>query len=243
MKKNSKCFMLATVLVLVPSVVTADVTITVSADKTTVNPGDVVTFTVTSASTTGVIVHRTCNMDDMIVGEGCHEDRDAGPFDSPYCIADGFDGVFEMTVPPAQAPGTYTISFFAEDDNFDSAEGTVDITVVGGPAPSTTSTTTLPPSDSGIIETIGGINNLLYGIAAGIATLMITIHAVKWKTAGSPADREEAKRGIINVILGLIVIIIAAALVSLIYVKPEDVAGPATTTTTSVVFLLIRVKV
>ena len=90
-----------------------------------------------------------------------------------------------------------------------------------------------------IIETIGGINNLLYGIAAGIAILMITIHAIKWKTASSPADREEAKRGIINVILGLIIIIIAASLVSLIYVKPEDVTG-TTTTTISIISLLIR---
>ena len=70
-----------------------------------------------------------------------------------------------------------------------------------------------------IIETIGGINTLLYGIAAGVAALMITFHAIKWKTAAGPNDREEAKRGIINVILGLILIMIAASLVALLFSK------------------------
>lgn len=73
-----------------------------------------------------------------------------------------------------------------------------------------------------VIETIEGVNSLLYGVAAGIATLMITIHAIKWKTGGSPADREEAKRGIINVILGLILIMIAASVVTVIYQKPNE---------------------
>ncbi|MBN2251730.1 MAG: hypothetical protein JW724_06630 [Candidatus Altiarchaeota archaeon] len=77
-----------------------------------------------------------------------------------------------------------------------------------------------------VIDTIGGINNLLYGIAAGIAALMITLHGIKWKTASSPADREEAKRGIINVILGLIIIIIAASIVGMIYEVPEEVNPP-----------------
>ena len=47
-----------------------------------------------------------------------------------------------------------------------------------------------------IIETVGGLNNLLYGIAAGIAALMISLHAVKWKTADNPnpSDRERAKK-------------------------------------------------
>lgn len=216
---NKGKWIIPVILVLLSGMVTADVTISVSADKTTVNPGDVVTFTVTATSTTGHnIVHRICDINDMISGESCHEDSE-GPIDTPHCNAGPFDGVFEVTVPSTQAHGTYTIQFIAKDDNPTpaSAATTIDITVEESTAP-----------DPGIIETIGGINNLLYGIAAGIAILMITIHAVKWKTASSPADREEAKRGIINVILGLIVIIIAAALVALIYVKPEDVASTIT---------------
>ncbi len=65
-------------------------------------------------------------------------------------------------------------------------------------------------------DIIGDINAILYGIAAGVAILLIVIHGVRWKTAGSAEGREEAKRGILNVILGLVVIIIAAALVSLV---------------------------
>jgi len=51
-----------------------------------------------------------------------------------------------------------------------------------------------PPAYAEILDTIGGVNNLLYGIAAGIATLMITLHAIKWKTADNPNDREQAKK-------------------------------------------------
>jgi len=80
-----------------------------------------------------------------------------------------------------------------------------------------------------IIETVGGLNNLVYGIAAGLAALMITLHAVKWKTADSPNGREEAKMGMINVILALILIMIAGAVISVIYVKPPE-AEPVTTT-------------
>lgn len=71
-----------------------------------------------------------------------------------------------------------------------------------------------------IFDTIGGVNNILYGIAAGIATLMITMHAVKWKTADNPNDREEAKKGIMSVILAIILIIVAATLVTLLFRKP-----------------------
>jgi tetrahydromethanopterin S-methyltransferase subunit G len=76
-----------------------------------------------------------------------------------------------------------------------------------------------------ISETVGGLNNLLYGVAAGIAALMITFHAIKWKTADGAIERDAAKRGILNVILGLILIIIAAALVEMVYKKPEVGSG------------------
>jgi hypothetical protein len=80
-----------------------------------------------------------------------------------------------------------------------------------------------------ILETVGGLNNLVYGIAAGLAALMITLHAIRWKTADSPSGREEAKRGMINVILALILIMVAGALISVIYVQSPE-AKSATTT-------------
>ena len=88
-----------------------------------------------------------------------------------------------------------------------------------------------PQVHAAILDTISGVNTLLYGIAAGIAALMIAMHAVKWKTADNPNDREEAKRGMINVILALILIMIAATLVSVLFVKPPEAEAPPTTTT------------
>ena len=64
------------------------------------------------------------------------------------------------------------------------------------------------------VGVIGNINSVLYGIAAGIAILLIAIHGIRWKLADSPEAKEEAKRGILNVILGLAIIIIAATLVA-----------------------------
>jgi hypothetical protein len=81
-----------------------------------------------------------------------------------------------------------------------------------------------------ILATIGGVNTLLYGVAAGIAALMIAMHAVKWKTAENPSDREAAKKGLINVILALVLIMIAAALVGVAFVKPPAPEAPPTTT-------------
>jgi len=75
----------------------------------------------------------------------------------------------------------------------------------------------LPAVEADVLDTIGGINNLLYGVAAGIAALMITLHAIRWKTASSPAERQDAKKGMVNVILGLIIIMLALTIVGLIY--------------------------
>lgn len=87
-----------------------------------------------------------------------------------------------------------------------------------------------------ILATIGGVNALLYGVAAGIAALMIARHAVKWKTAENPGDREAAKKGMINVILALVLIMIAAALVGVAFVKPPEPEAPPTTTMKNVTY-------
>jgi hypothetical protein len=77
-----------------------------------------------------------------------------------------------------------------------------------------------------LLTTLGGVNTLLYGVAAGIAALMITMHLVRWKTAENSNEREEAKKGIIHVILALILIMIAGTLVGILFVKPPDVEAP-----------------
>jgi len=78
-----------------------------------------------------------------------------------------------------------------------------------------------------LIDALGGINNLIYGIAAGIAALLIALQAIKYKTAAGPAEREEAKKGIINVIVGLAIIMVAGYMVGLIYYV-EPVKTPST---------------
>jgi hypothetical protein len=70
-----------------------------------------------------------------------------------------------------------------------------------------------------ISETLSGINDLIYGIIAGIATLMLIFHALKWKTAESPQDIQKAKKGMITVILGLMVVMIAGTAVDVLYGK------------------------
>jgi hypothetical protein len=77
-----------------------------------------------------------------------------------------------------------------------------------------------------ILTTLGGVNTLLYGVATGIAALMITMHLVRWKTAENSNEREEAKKGIIHVILALILIMIAGTLVVVLFVKPPEVEAP-----------------
>ncbi|MEM2919038.1 MAG: pilin [Candidatus Altiarchaeota archaeon] len=79
------------------------------------------------------------------------------------------------------------------------------------------------------VDVVSDINTVLYGIAAGIAILMITFYGIKWKISESSQDREEAKRGILNVIFGLAIIIIAGNLVGLI-LGPTPPGGTTTTT-------------
>lgn len=71
----------------------------------------------------------------------------------------------------------------------------------------------------GISETVSGINNLFYGVIGGVATLMLVIQAIKWKTAEGPQDRESAKKGMITVIVALVVVTLAATAVDVMYGK------------------------
>lgn len=58
---------------------------------------------------------------------------------------------------------------------------------------------------------------IVYGIAAGIAALMIILHGFKWLISEEPAERKEARERIIYTLYGVIIIIIAVALVNTIY--------------------------
>jgi hypothetical protein len=69
----------------------------------------------------------------------------------------------------------------------------------------------------GISETLSGINDLFYGVVAGVASLMLVFHAIKWKTAESPQDRESAKKGMITVIVALALVTLAGTAVDMMY--------------------------
>jgi type IV secretory pathway VirB2 component (pilin) len=69
--------------------------------------------------------------------------------------------------------------------------------------------------------TINDIITLFYGITVSVAVVMIILHGFKWMTADNEEDRKEAKAGIIHVFLGLVFILIAAALVEMIYTRPS----------------------
>lgn len=69
--------------------------------------------------------------------------------------------------------------------------------------------------------TIQDIVTIFYGITAAAGVLMIVFQGIKWITSDNDEDRKQAKQGIIHVIAGLLLILIAAALVEMVYTKPS----------------------
>jgi cytochrome bd-type quinol oxidase subunit 2 len=63
--------------------------------------------------------------------------------------------------------------------------------------------------------------NLFYAITVAVAVLMMILHGIKWITADNDEDRKQAKQGIKNVFLGLVFILLAAALVDMAYSRPS----------------------
>lgn len=68
-----------------------------------------------------------------------------------------------------------------------------------------------------LMESVSGINDLFYGVAAGVASLMLVFQAVKWKTAECPAERQAAKKGMFTVLMALVVVILAGTAVETMY--------------------------
>ena len=64
---------------------------------------------------------------------------------------------------------------------------------------------------------IDNLNNALRNFAAALALFMLTILGLKWIMSETPAERAEAKKGIIYIILGLLVVYLAANIVCGIY--------------------------
>lgn len=61
------------------------------------------------------------------------------------------------------------------------------------------------------------IVNELPKVAAALGALMLAILGVKWIMSENPQEREDAKKGIIYVIIGLLLVTMAGTLVTEIY--------------------------
>jgi len=72
-------------------------------------------------------------------------------------------------------------------------------------------------SAQGSLTELIEVNKVMRNIAAALAVFMFTLQGLKWVTAESAPDRLEAKRGMIYVMLGLLVVFIAANIVCGLY--------------------------
>lgn len=61
------------------------------------------------------------------------------------------------------------------------------------------------------------LNNGLRIIAGALAVLMMSIAGLKYVISSSPQEREDAKKGIIYILVGLTVVVIAGTLVATFY--------------------------
>ena len=59
---------------------------------------------------------------------------------------------------------------------------------------------TLPAT---LFTTIGQVQEILLIVGSAFGALMILFEGIKWVTAQSPVDREDAKKGILYVLIGL----------------------------------------
>ncbi|MFH1835815.1 MAG: pilin [Methanobacteriota archaeon] len=69
-----------------------------------------------------------------------------------------------------------------------------------------------------ICSIVNNIRWLLEMIAGAVATLVIVINGIKWiGSSDDPGARKQAKEGIVHAVVGLVIVLIAVEVVSLIY--------------------------
>jgi ABC-type phosphate transport system permease subunit len=69
-----------------------------------------------------------------------------------------------------------------------------------------------------ICGVLSSIRTVLFIIAGGIGVVVITLQGIKWAgSADDPGARKQAKEGIIHAIVGLIIVLVAVALVSMVF--------------------------
>ena len=71
---------------------------------------------------------------------------------------------------------------------------------------------------SAICAILENIRMLLSFIAAGVAVVVITLQGIKWAgSAEDPGARKQAKQGIIHAVIGLIIVLLAIWIVTMIF--------------------------
>ncbi|MBM3308941.1 MAG: hypothetical protein FJY77_01685 [Candidatus Altiarchaeales archaeon] len=62
-------------------------------------------------------------------------------------------------------------------------------------------------------QAIVDIENILLEVGSALGVLMIAIESLKWIAAQSPAERESAKKGVIYIMIGLLLLKVSEKLV------------------------------
>jgi PKD repeat protein len=85
-------------------------------------------------------------------------------------------------------------------------------------------------SDYELAKTSGDIREIVYGVAAGLAVLLLLMNALKLLTSEDAAARSGAKKGMVYILIGLIVIVSAVSFIEGVYktppVTPSSVSKP-----------------
>ncbi len=75
-----------------------------------------------------------------------------------------------------------------------------------------------------ICDILDNIQWLLYMIAGGVGIVVITLQGIKWAgSAEDPGARKQAKQGIIHAIIGLLIVLMAVWVVTLVFGQDCDI--------------------
>lgn len=87
-------------------------------------------------------------------------------------------------------------------------------------APQTSPGTLTETTIASICTILKNLKLFMQAIAGGVAVLVIVVNGVKWiGSSDDPGARKQAKEGIIHAVVGLVIVIIAVEIVSLVYSK------------------------
>jgi hypothetical protein len=73
--------------------------------------------------------------------------------------------------------------------------------------------------DCELRRSVSGIENIIYGTAAGLAVLLLAINAVRLMSAEDSLTRSNAKKGIAYVVLSLLLILIAVKFIEYVWIS------------------------